>query len=74
MNKEQDGLGKEFAAELRQNAAVQIYLTPPEAALDQTAVNFRHYLSFLCATSVPSVKQTNNFLFFWQDFYTEGVG
>ena len=30
MNKEQDRLGKEFAAELRQNAAVQIYLTPPE--------------------------------------------
>jgi hypothetical protein len=28
--KEQDKLSKEFAAELRQNAAVQIYLTPPD--------------------------------------------
>jgi hypothetical protein len=30
MQKEQDKLGKAFAEELRQNAAVQVYLTPPD--------------------------------------------
>ncbi|HEY5403638.1 MAG TPA: hypothetical protein VIK24_12280, partial [Pyrinomonadaceae bacterium] len=33
MSKEQEKLSKAYAEELRQNAAVQIYLTPPEPSI-----------------------------------------